>query len=169
MRDGRICAPTAGGRRLPGGGIARTDIGGVTGSNASGSVRALRVERDRQCTKRWACESPKRSGSRDRRAGRHRKSSVSRRLARAGRTLSDKCIGSTLAVLRAGADPTDIAAVDDCVDGADVVRPHPDGDSCYLAEEDKEIRGDAVTRAVSAAPSVPGRMHLAGRAAANNG
>ncbi len=64
----------------------------------------------------------------------------------------------TLAVLRAGADPSDIAAVETIASTVQMSLGYdPDGDSCYLAGEDVsvEIRGDAVTRAVSAVSSVP--------------
>jgi cytidylate kinase len=64
----------------------------------------------------------------------------------------------TLAALRAGVEPADAEAVAS-------IAPHvrmsvdydPDGDRYYLAEEDvsAEIRGDEVTRAVSAVSSVP--------------
>jgi CMP/dCMP kinase len=64
----------------------------------------------------------------------------------------------TLAVLRAGTDPADAEAVAAI---AAVVRMSvdydPDGDRYYLDEEDVsgEIRGDEVTRTVSAVSSVP--------------
>lgn len=64
----------------------------------------------------------------------------------------------TLAVLRAGADPSDIAAVETIASTVQMSLGYdPDGDSCCLAGEDVsvEIRGDAVTRAVSAVSSVP--------------
>lgn len=64
----------------------------------------------------------------------------------------------TLAVLRAGADPSDIAAVETIASTVQMSLGYdPDGDSCYLVGEDVsvEIRGDAVTRAVSAVSSVP--------------
>lgn len=72
----------------------------------------------------------------------------------------------TLAVLRAGVDPADAHAVAECV--ADVplsVDRDPDQDRCYLAGEDVsiEIRGDDVTRSVSAVSSVPAvRTRLVG-------
>jgi len=64
----------------------------------------------------------------------------------------------TLAVLRAGIDLTDIPAIE--VATADVplsVGYNPDEDRAYLDAEDvsREIRGDAVTRAVSAVSAVP--------------
>lgn len=64
----------------------------------------------------------------------------------------------TLAVLRSGValDDTDgIAAVAQGVEVA--VDSQPDGDHAYLGAEDvsREIRGDAVTRAVSAVAAVP--------------
>ncbi|WP_078447940.1 (d)CMP kinase [Mycobacterium tuberculosis] len=90
------------------------------------------------------------------------KSSVSRRLARelGARFLDTGAMYRivTLAVLRAGADPSDIAAVETIASTVQMSLGYdPDGDSCYLAGEDVsvEIRGDAVTRAVSAVSSVP--------------
>jgi cytidylate kinase len=64
----------------------------------------------------------------------------------------------TLAMLRAGIDPADAESVGQkVVDVPLSVGYDPDGDRCYLAEEDvsAEIRGDDVTRAVSAVSSVP--------------
>jgi len=63
----------------------------------------------------------------------------------------------TLAVLRAGIDLTDADAI---AAGSDVplsVGSDPDVDRAYLGEEDvsAEIRGDEVTRAVSAVSAVP--------------
>jgi cytidylate kinase len=90
------------------------------------------------------------------------KSSVSRGLARAlhARYLDTGAMYRivTLAVLRAGIDPTDQADVAAAV--ADVrlsVGYDPDEDRSYLAGEDvsSEIRGDKVTKAVSAVSSVP--------------
>lgn len=90
------------------------------------------------------------------------KSSVSRGLARAlaARYLDTGAMYRivTLAVLRAGLDPADsdaVAAVADKVDFS--VGYDPDEDRSYLAGEDvsTEIRGDAVTRAVSAVSAVP--------------
>lgn len=90
------------------------------------------------------------------------KSSVSRGLARAlhARYLDTGAMYRivTLAVLRAGIDPTDQADVEAAV--ADVrlsVGYDPDEDRSYLAGEDvsAEIRGDKVTKAVSAVSSVP--------------
>jgi CMP/dCMP kinase len=90
------------------------------------------------------------------------KSSVSRGLAR---TLRARYLDTgamyrmvTLAVLRAGIDPADQAAVGAAA--ADVklsVSFDPDEDRSYLDGEDvsSEIRGDEVTRAVSAVSSVP--------------
>jgi CMP/dCMP kinase len=63
----------------------------------------------------------------------------------------------TLAVLRAGIDPADAAAVESVASEVQMsVDYDPDGDRCYLAGEDVsvEIRGDEVTRAVSAVSSV---------------
>jgi cytidylate kinase len=90
------------------------------------------------------------------------KSSVSRGLARAlGARYLDT--GSmyrivTLAVLRAGVDVNDGATVGALAGGVDMaVGFDPDQDLSYLAGEDVsvEIRGDAVTRAVSAVSAVP--------------
>ncbi|MGA8329043.1 MAG: (d)CMP kinase [Mycobacterium sp.] len=90
------------------------------------------------------------------------KSSVSRGLARAlhARYLDTGAMYRivTLAVLRAGIDPADQADVAATV--ADVqlsVGYDPDEDRSYLAGEDvsSEIRGDEVTKAVSAVSSVP--------------
>jgi len=90
------------------------------------------------------------------------KSSVSRGLARAlGARYLDT--GSmyrivTLAVLRAGVDVADAATVGAFADQIDMgVGFDPDVDQSYLGGEDvsAEIRGDAVTRAVSAVSAVP--------------
>jgi len=90
------------------------------------------------------------------------KSSVSRGLARAlGARYLDT--GSmyrivTLAVLRAGVDVDDEAKVAAFAAGVDMaVGFDPDQDLSYLAGEDvsSEIRGDAVTKAVSAVSAVP--------------
>jgi cytidylate kinase len=64
----------------------------------------------------------------------------------------------TLAALRAGVDLTDPDAVDSIASGVQLsVSYDPEGVSSYLGEEDvsSEIRGDQVTRAVSAVSSVP--------------
>jgi cytidylate kinase len=64
----------------------------------------------------------------------------------------------TLAVLRSGIDPCDGHAVAAAVDGVELtVGYDPDQDRSSLAGEDvsAEIRGDAVTRAVSAVSAVP--------------
>ncbi len=72
----------------------------------------------------------------------------------------------TLAVLRGGIDPADGAAVEAVASRVQMsVDYDPDGDRYYLAEEDvsAEIRGDDVTRAVSAVSSVPAvRARLVG-------
>ena len=90
------------------------------------------------------------------------KSSVSRQLAAAlgARYLDTGAMYRivTLAVLRAGVDPADAAAVGAVA--AEVrlsVGYDPDIDRCYLGAEDvsAEIRGDEVTGAVSAVSSVP--------------
>jgi CMP/dCMP kinase len=90
------------------------------------------------------------------------KSSVSRGLARAlrARYLDTGAMYRivTLAVLRAGAEPGDMSAVESVA--ADVplsVGYDPDEDRAYLDAEDvsAEIRGDAVTKAVSAVSAVP--------------
>lgn len=90
------------------------------------------------------------------------KSSVSRGLARAlqARYLDTGAMYRivTLAVLRAGIDPADQAAVGTASAAVQLsVGSDPDEDRSYLDEEDvsSEIRGDAVTRAVSAVSSVP--------------
>jgi CMP/dCMP kinase len=64
---------------------------------------------------------------------------------------------ATLAVLRAGVDPTDQDAVQAAAAAANLSVGHdPDKDRSYLDGEDvsSEIRGDAVTKAVSAVSSV---------------
>ncbi|MEE6179199.1 (d)CMP kinase [Mycobacterium sp. 050134] len=90
------------------------------------------------------------------------KSSVSRGLARAlgARYLDTGAMYRmvTLAVLRAGVDPADAEAVGSVAAGVRMsVDYDPAGDRYYLDEEDvsAEIRGDGVTRAVSAVSSVP--------------
>jgi CMP/dCMP kinase len=63
----------------------------------------------------------------------------------------------TLAVLRADVDPSDPDAVESVASKVQMsVSYDPDGDTCYLGGEDvsAEIRGDEVTRAVSAVSSV---------------
>jgi CMP/dCMP kinase len=90
------------------------------------------------------------------------KSSVSKGLARAlaARYLDTGAMYRivTLAVLRAGVDPTDAEAVGSIASTVQMsVSYDPDADNCYLAGEDvsAEIRGDEVTRAVSAVSSIP--------------
>lgn len=90
------------------------------------------------------------------------KSSVSRGLARVlgARYLDTGAMYRivTLAVLRAGVDPADATAVAAIADSADISVGHDPGeDRSFLGAEDvsAEIRGDAVTRAVSAVSSVP--------------
>ncbi|UMB72269.1 (d)CMP kinase [Mycobacterium paraterrae] len=90
------------------------------------------------------------------------KSSVSRGLARAlhARYLDTGAMYriATLAVLRAGVDPADSDAVDSVAATANISVSHDPGeDRSYLDGEDvsSEIRGDEVTRAVSAVSSVP--------------
>jgi CMP/dCMP kinase len=90
------------------------------------------------------------------------KSSVSRGLARAlrARYLDTGAMYRivTLAVLRAGIDPTDAEAVGSVAATVQMsVSYDPDADNCCLAGEDvsTEIRGDDVTRAVSAVSSIP--------------
>lgn len=90
------------------------------------------------------------------------KSSVSRGLARAlgARYLDTGAMYRivTLAVLRSGADLSDQEAIDQAAADAEVgVGSDPDVDCAYLAGEDvsTEIRGDEVTRAVSAVSAVP--------------
>jgi CMP/dCMP kinase len=90
------------------------------------------------------------------------KSSVARGLARAltARYLDTGAMYRivTLAVLRAGVDLTDADAVESIASGVQLsVSYDPEGVSSYLGEEDvsSEIRGDEVTRAVSAVSSVP--------------
>lgn len=98
------------------------------------------------------------------------KSSVSRGLAR---SLGARYIDTgamyrivTLAVVRAGVDLADTPAIEAAV--ADVplsVGYDPDEDKAYLDAEDvsREIRGDAVTKAVSAVSAVPAvRARLVG-------
>ena len=90
------------------------------------------------------------------------KSSVSRGLARAlgARYLNTGSMYRivTLAVLRAGVDENDVSAVGALAERVDMaVGFDPDEDLSYLGGEDvsAEIRGDAVTRAVSAVSAVP--------------
>ncbi len=98
------------------------------------------------------------------------KSSVSRGLARAlgARYLDTGAMYRmvTLAVLRAGVDPTDADAVGSMAASVRMsVDYDPAGDRYYLDGEDvsAEIRGDEVTRAVSAVSSVPAvRTRLVG-------
>lgn len=98
------------------------------------------------------------------------KSSVSRGLARAleARYLDTGAMYRmvTLAVLRAGIDPTDADAVERIGSTAKMsVDYDPAGDRYFLAGEDvsTEIRGDEVTRTVSAVSSVPAvRARLVG-------
>lgn len=64
----------------------------------------------------------------------------------------------TLAVLRGGIDLGDAAAIAEAADGIELAVGHDPGeDRSYLAGEDvsAEIRGNAVTRAVSAVSAVP--------------
>ncbi len=98
------------------------------------------------------------------------KSSVSKGLARAlgARYLDTGAMYRivTLAVLRAGMDPADAEAVGSLASHVQLsVSYDPDSDRCYLAGEDVsvEIRGDEVTRAVSAVSAVPAvRARLVG-------
>jgi CMP/dCMP kinase len=90
------------------------------------------------------------------------KSSVSRGLARAlhARYLDTGAMYriATLAVLRAGVDPTDQDAVQSVAASVKMSVGHdPDEDRSYLDSEDvsSEIRGAEVTKAVSAVSSVP--------------
>ena len=90
------------------------------------------------------------------------KSSVSRGLARAlhARYLDTGAMYRivTLAVLRAGIDPSDHTAVEATAAGVTLsVGYDPDEDRSYLDGEDvsREIRGNEVTQAVSAVSSVP--------------
>ncbi len=90
------------------------------------------------------------------------KSSVARGLARAlnARYLDTGAMYRivTLGVLRAGIDLADAAAIADVAQRVDLaVGFDPDEDRSYLAGEDvsAEIRGDAVTKAVSAVSAVP--------------
>ncbi|QZA09615.1 (d)CMP kinase [Mycolicibacter heraklionensis] len=64
----------------------------------------------------------------------------------------------TLAVLRSGVALDDLDGVAAVAQGVEVsVDPQPDGDRAFLGAEDvsREIRGDEVTRAVSAVAAVP--------------
>jgi cytidylate kinase len=98
------------------------------------------------------------------------KSSVSRGLARAldARYLDTGAMYRmvTLAVLRANIDPTDAEAVGRIGSNAEMsVDYNPAGDRYFLAGQDVsgEIRGDEVTRTVSAVSSVPAvRTRLVG-------
>jgi len=89
------------------------------------------------------------------------KSTVARGLAR---TLGARYLDTgamyriaTLAVLRAGIDPADSAAIAAMADVPLSVGHDPEADQARLGAEDvsAEIRGDAVTRAVSAVSAVP--------------
>jgi cytidylate kinase len=79
----------------------------------------------------------------------------------------------TLAVLRAGVEPTDVEAVGEIASKVQLsVSYDPAAITCYLAGEDvsTEIRGDEVTRAVSAVSSVPAvRTRLVGLQRAMSG
>jgi CMP/dCMP kinase len=105
------------------------------------------------------------------------KSSVSRRLAGAlgARYLDTGAMYRivTLAVLRAGVEPTDAEAVGEIASKVQLsVSYDPAAITCYLAGEDvsTEIRGDEVTRAVSAVSSVPAvRTRLVGLQRAMSG
>jgi cytidylate kinase len=98
------------------------------------------------------------------------KSSVSRSLARSlgARYLDTGAMYRivTLAVLRAGIDLTDIPAIEVATSDVPVsVGYNPDEDRAYLDAEDvsREIRGDAVTKAVSAVSAAPAvRARLVG-------
>ncbi|MDI3315623.1 MAG: (d)CMP kinase [Mycobacterium sp.] len=90
------------------------------------------------------------------------KSSVSRAVARSlgARYLDTGAMYRivTLAVLRAGIDPADEPAVGTIAETVQLsVGDDPDEDRCYLGSENvsMEIRGDAVTRAVSAVSLIP--------------
>ncbi|MEI7714709.1 MAG: (d)CMP kinase [Mycobacterium sp.] len=90
------------------------------------------------------------------------KSSVSRAVARAlgARYLDTGAMYRmvTLAVLRAGVDPADAAAVESIASTVQMSVDYDDeSDRYYIAAENVsiEIRGDAVTRAVSVVSSVP--------------
>jgi len=90
------------------------------------------------------------------------KSSVSRGLARelGARYLDTGAMYRmvTLAVLRAEVDPADADAVESVASTAQLsVSYDPESDRCYLAGQDvsPDIRGDEVTRAVSAVSAVP--------------
>ena len=90
------------------------------------------------------------------------KSSVSRGLARSldARYLDTGAMYRivTLAVLRAGVDLENVDAIGATAASADLaVGYDPDEDRCYLAGEDvsAEIRGDEVTKSVSAVSAVP--------------
>lgn len=94
------------------------------------------------------------------------KSSVSRGLARGlgARFLDTGAMYRmvTLAVLRAGIDPADAEAVSETAATAELsVGYDPDASSFFLSGEDvsAEIRGDDVTRAVSAVSAVPSVRH----------
>jgi cytidylate kinase len=98
------------------------------------------------------------------------KSSVSRSLARSlgARYLDTGAMYRivTLAVLRAGIDLTDIPAIEVATSDVPVsIGYNPDEDRAYLDAEDvsREIRGDAVTKAVSAVSAAPAvRARLVG-------
>lgn len=98
------------------------------------------------------------------------KSSVSRGLARAlgARYLDTGAMYRivTLAVVRAGVDLADTPAIEKAATGVPLsVGYDPDEDKAYLDAEDvsREIRGDAVTKAVSAVSAVPAvRARLVG-------
>ncbi len=105
----------------------------VTGKQRPGSIRALRSNEIGQLYQTVGLWSPKRGSSRDRPAG--WKSSVSKAIsARLGALSGHRGNVSivTLAVLRASADPSDIAAVETIASTVQMSLGYdPDGDS-YL-------------------------------------
>ena len=156
--------------------LVRTDIGAVSlGEQRPGSIRALTRKEVGAAVQGGgpvsrhsvviAIDGPAGTG----------KSSVSRGLARAldARYLDTGAMYRmvTLAVLRAGVDARRSGrgsppSMPRCRVGYD-----PDEDRAYLGAEDvsSEIRGDAVTRAVSAVSAVPAVRTTAGGAAARTG
>ena len=150
--------------------LVRTDIGEVSlGDQRPGSIRVLSRKEIGALYKAVGPVSDSMVIAVDGPAGTG-KSSVSRGLARAlgARYLDTGAMYRivTLAVLRAGVDLDDTPAIERAA--ADVplsVGYDPDEDRAYLDAEDvsAEIRGDAVTKAVSAVSAVPAvRARLVG-------
>ena len=153
--------------------LVRTDIGAVSlGDQRPGSIRVLSQKEIGALVQGGGHVSAALVIAIDGPAGTG-KSSVSRGLARSlgARYLDTGAMYRivTLAVVRAGVDLADTPAIETAA--ADVplsVGYDPDEDKAYLDAEDvsREIRGDEVTKAVSAVSAVPAvRARLVGLAA----